>query len=107
LTSTTPAIIIVVADVSFWSCPLAAAPKELTGRDQWGYVDVYSIYKETRASGDPGTHERHYAGWTADRDIAVRRANEIYEGRDTIEAALVISNGPMGIEVVYRIGDEN
>jgi hypothetical protein len=70
-------------------------------------VDVFSIYKETQASEDPGTRERHYAGWAADQDNAVRRAKEIYAGRDTIEAALVIGNGPTGVEVVYRIGDEN
>jgi hypothetical protein len=70
-------------------------------------VGVYSIYKETHSSDDPATRERHYAGWTGDRDSAIRRANEIYEGRDSIEAALVIGNGPKGVEVVYRIGDEN
>ena len=70
-------------------------------------MDVYSIYKETHSSDDPATRERHYAGWTADRDSAIRRANEIYEGRDSIEAALVIGNGLTGVEVVYRIGDEN
>ena len=70
-------------------------------------MGVYSIYKETRSSDDPATRERHYAGWTADQDSAIRRANEIYEGRDSIEAALVIGNGRTGIEVVYRIGDEN
>ena len=70
-------------------------------------MGVYSIYKETRSSDDPATRERHYAGWTADQDSAIRRANEIYEGRDSIEAALVIGNGPTGVEVVYRIGDEN
>ncbi len=70
-------------------------------------MDVYSIYKETHSSDDPATRERHYAGWTADQDSAIRRANEIYEGRDSIEAALVIGNGPTGVEVVYRVGDEN
>ncbi len=70
-------------------------------------MDVYSIYKETHSSDDPATRERHYAGWTADRDSAIRRANEIYEGRDSIEAALVIGNGPTGVEVIYRIGYEN
>jgi hypothetical protein len=34
-------------------------------------------------------------------------SNEIYEGRDSIEAALVIGKGPRSVEVVYRIGDEN
>ena len=70
-------------------------------------MDVYSIYKETQTSGDPATLERHYAGWTTDRDSAILAANEIYEGRDSIEAALVIGNSPTGVEVVYRIGDEN
>ena len=70
-------------------------------------MDVYSIYKETQSSDDPATRERHYAGWTADRDSAIRAANEIYEGRDSIEAALVIGNGPKGVEVVYRIGEDN
>jgi hypothetical protein len=84
----------------------AADPKELVGRNHGGNVDVYSIYKETHSSDDPATRERHYAGWTADQDSAIRRANEIYEGRDSIEAALVIGNGPTGVEVVYRVGDE-
>jgi hypothetical protein len=70
-------------------------------------VDVYSIYKEMHSSEDPATPERHYAGWATDRDGAIRHANEIYEGRDSIGAALVIGNGPTGIEVVYRIGEEN
>jgi hypothetical protein len=70
-------------------------------------VDVYSLYKETRSSDDRRVRERHYAGWAADHDDAIRRANEIYEGRDSIEAVLVIGNGPTGIEVVYRVGDEN
>ena len=70
-------------------------------------MDVYSIYKETHSSDDPATRERHYAGWTADQDSAIRRANQIYEGRDSREVALVIGNGPTGVEVVYRIGDEN
>ena len=69
-------------------------------------MDVYSIYKETHSPDDPATRERHYAGWTADQDSAIRRANEIYEGRDSIEAALVIGNGPTGVEVIYRVGDE-
>ena len=70
-------------------------------------MDVYSIYKETHSSEDPATLERHYAGWITDRDSAIRHANEIYEGRDSIEAALVIGNGPTGVEVAYRKGDEN
>jgi NADH dehydrogenase FAD-containing subunit len=70
-------------------------------------VDVYSIYKETRSSDDSEARERHYAGWAADQDDAIRRANEIYEGKDNVEAALVIGSGPTGVEVVYRIGDEN
>ena len=70
-------------------------------------MGVYSIYKETHSSDDPATRERHYAGWTADRDSAIRHANELYEGRDSIEAALVIGNGPTGVEVVCRIGNEN
>ena len=79
----------------------------MVGRDHGGNVNVYSIYKETQSSDDPATRERHYAGWTTDRDSAIRHANEIYEGRDSTEAALVIGNGPTGVEVVYRIGDEN
>jgi hypothetical protein len=70
-------------------------------------VDVYSIYKETRASEEPGARERHYAGWAADQDNAKRRANEIYEGRDSTEAVVVIANGPTGVEVVYRADGEN
>jgi hypothetical protein len=70
-------------------------------------VDVYSLYKETRSSDDRRVRERHYSGWAADQDDAILRANELYEGRDSIEAVLVIGNGPTGIEVVYRVGDEN
>jgi len=70
-------------------------------------LSIYSIYKETHSSDDSATHERHYAGWAVDRDAAILRANELYEGRDSIEAALVIGNGPTSIEVVYRVGDEN
>ena len=70
-------------------------------------MDVYSIYKETYSADDPATFERHYAGCTTDLGNAIWHANEIYEGRDSIEAALVIGNGPKGIEVVYRIGDED
>ena len=70
-------------------------------------MNVYSLYKETRSSDDRSVRERHYAGWAADRDSAIRRANEIYEGRDSIEAVLVIGNGATGVEVVYRVGDEN
>jgi hypothetical protein len=70
-------------------------------------VDVYSIYKETRSSDDPGTRERHYAGWAADQDEAILRANEIYKGRDSIEAVLVIGDSPAGVEVIYRVDGEN
>jgi hypothetical protein len=70
-------------------------------------VSVYSIYKETHSSDDPATRERHYAGWTSNQDDAILRANEIYEGRDSTEAVLVIGDGQTGIEVIYRVGDEN
>ena len=70
-------------------------------------MSVYSIYKETLCSDDSATHERHYAGWAANQDNAVLRANELYEGRDSIEAALVIGNGLTEVEVVYRIDGEN
>jgi hypothetical protein len=69
-------------------------------------LSVYSIYKETRTSDDPATHERHYAGWAAERDEAIVRANELYEGRDSAEAVLVIGNGPTEVEVVYRVDGE-
>jgi hypothetical protein len=72
-----------------------------------GEVGVYSIYKETRSSSGSATCERHYAGWAADQDNAKRRANEIYEGRDSAEAVVVIGNGLAGVEVVYRVEDEN
>ncbi len=85
----------------------AAASKELVGRNHRGDVSIYSIYKETNSSNDPATRERHYAGWTANQDDAILRANELYEGRDSIEAALVIGNGPTGVEVVYRVDGEN
>jgi hypothetical protein len=67
-------------------------------------LSVYSIYKETHSSDGS---ERHYAGWAADRDEAILRANELYEGRDSTEAVLVIGNGPTEVEVVYRVGGEN
>jgi hypothetical protein len=70
-------------------------------------LSVYSIYKETHSSGGSAAHERHYAGWAAGRNEAILRANELYEGRDTIEAALVIGNGPTEVEVVYRVDGEN
>jgi hypothetical protein len=69
-------------------------------------LSVYSIYKETHSSDDPTTHERHYAGWVADRDEAIVRANELYEGRDSAEAVVVIGNGPTEVEVVYRVDGE-
>jgi hypothetical protein len=72
-----------------------------------GEVDVYSIYKETRSSDASTTCERHYAGWAADQDNAKRRANEIYEGKDSAEAVVVIGNGLAGVEVVYRVEGEN
>lgn len=107
LTSSPGANIIVVADVSFWPCSPAAVPKESVGPDHGGEVDVYSIYKETRSSEEPGARERHYAGWVADQDDAKRRASEIYGGRDSTEAVVVIGNGPAGVEVVYRLDGEN
>jgi NADH dehydrogenase FAD-containing subunit len=70
-------------------------------------LSVYSIYKETHSSDGSATHERHYAGWAADRDEAILRANELYQGRDSIEAVVVIGNGPTGVEVIYRVDDEN
>ena len=69
-------------------------------------MSVYSIYKETLSADGSETNERHYAGWAADRDEAILRANELYEGRDSIEAALVIGNGPTEVEVVYRVDGE-
>jgi hypothetical protein len=70
-------------------------------------LSVYSIYKETHSSDGSATHERHYAGWAADRDDAILRANELYEGRDSIEAVVVIGNGSREVEVVYRLEGEN
>jgi hypothetical protein len=70
-------------------------------------LSVYSIYKETHSSDALTTHERHYAGWAADRDEAILRANELYEGRDSTEAVVVIGHGPREVEVVYRVEDEN
>ena len=70
---------------------------------------VYSIYKEAEAhlSDGSATPESHYAGWAANQDDAVFRANELYEGRDSIEAVLVIGNGPTEVEVVYWVDAEN
>jgi hypothetical protein len=90
----------------FGLAPAAAAPKEPVDRNHGGKVDVYSIYKETHSWDEPATRERHYAGRRTDLGSAIWHANEIYEGRDSIEAALVIGNGPKGVEVVYRIGED-
>jgi hypothetical protein len=70
-------------------------------------LSVYSIYKETHSSDGTATHERHYAGWAADRDEAIVRADELYQGRDGIEAVVVIGNGPTEVEVLYRVDGEN
>jgi hypothetical protein len=70
-------------------------------------LSVYSIYKETHSSDGSATPERHYAGWAADRDVAILRANELYEGRDSKEAVVVIGNGPTEVEVVYRVDGVN
>ena len=70
-------------------------------------MSVYSIYTETHSSDGSATHERHYAGWAADQGEAIVRANELFEGRDSIEAALVIGNGPREVEVVYRVDGEH
>ena len=107
LTYTLLAINMVVAEVLFGHASPANIPKELVSRNHEGNVSVYTIYKETHSSDDPATCQRHYAGWTADKDDAIRRANEIYEGRDSTKAVLVIGNGRTGVEVVYRVGDEN
>jgi hypothetical protein len=107
LTSTLRGTTIVVAEVSFWPCSPAAAPKEPLIPIMGVKVDVYSIYKETRSSDNQGACDRHYAGWDADQDNAKRRANEIYEGRDSTEAVVVIGNSPTGIEVLYRLDGEN
>jgi hypothetical protein len=70
-------------------------------------LSVYSIYKETLSSDALATPERHYAGWAADPDEAIVRANELYEGRDSTEAVVVIGNGPTEVEVVFRVDGEN
>jgi hypothetical protein len=62
--------------------------------------------RKTHSWDEPATRERHYAGRRTDLGSAIWHANEIYEGRDSIEAALVIGNGPKGVEVVYRIGED-
>jgi hypothetical protein len=85
-----------------------AAPKEPVTISWRCKVDVYSIYRETRSSDSQGAaRERHYAGWAADEDNARRRAEEIYEGRDSTEAVVVIGNGVRGVEVVYRMDGES
>ena len=107
MTYTLPAITMVVAEVLFGLASPATVPKELVSRNHEGNVSVYTIYKETHSSDDPATCQRHYAGWTADKGDAMRRANEIYEVGDRTKAVLVIGNGRTGVEVVYRAGDEN
>jgi len=97
----------VVAEVLFGHASAATVQKELVSRYHEGNVSVYTIYKETHSSDDPPTCQRHYAGWTADQGDAIRRANEIYEVRDSTKAVLVIGKGRTGVEVIYRVGDEN
>jgi hypothetical protein len=75
--------------------------------DHRSHLSVYSIYKETHSSDGSATPERHYAGWTTNQDNAVLRANELYEGRDSKEAVVVIGNGPTEVGVVYRVDGEN
>jgi len=70
-------------------------------------LSIYSIYKETHSSDGSATHESHYAGWAADRDDAILRANEVYGGRDSMEAALVIGTSPTEVEVIYRVDGGN
>jgi hypothetical protein len=70
-------------------------------------LSVYSIYKETHSSDGSAMPERHYAGWAANQDNAVFRANELYEGSDSKEAVVVIGNGPTEVEVLYRVDGEN
>ena len=70
-------------------------------------LSVYSIYKETHSSEGSAAHKRHYAGWATGRNEAILRANELYEGRDSIGAVVVIGNGPTEVEVVYRVDGEN
>jgi hypothetical protein len=70
-------------------------------------LSVYSIYKETHSSDGSATPERRYAGWAANQDSAVLRANELYEGKDSKEAVVVIGDGPTEVEVVYRVDGEN
>ena len=70
-------------------------------------MSVYSIYKETHASEGSVTPERHYAGWATNQGNAVLLANELYVGRDSKEAVVVIGNGPTEVEVVYRVDGEH
>ena len=109
MTSSLGGSIIVVAEVSFWPCSPAERPqRSRLATISWrSKVNVYSIYRETRSSDSGGARERHYAGWAADQDNARRRAEEIYEGRDSTEAVVVIGNGVSGVEVVYRMDGES
>lgn len=107
LTYTLPAITMVVAEVLFGHASPATVPKERVSRNDEGNVSIYTIYKETHSSDDSATYQRHYAGWIADKDDAIRRANEIYEVRDSTKAVLVVGNGQTGVEVIYRVGGEN
>jgi hypothetical protein len=83
----------VVAEVLFGHASPATVPKERVSRNDEGNVSIYTIYKETHSSDDSATYQRHYAGWIADKDDAIRRANEIYEVRDSTKAVLVVGNG--------------
>ena len=61
---------------------------------------------ESRSSDDPATRRRHYAGWTANRDDAVLRADGTYEVRGSIEAVPMIGNGRTGVEVDWPVDGE-
>ena len=92
---------------------LASPYRRLSGRNcgplpnRRSDLSVYSIYKETHSSDGSATPERHYAGWAANQDNAVLRANELFEGRDSKDAVVVIGNGLTEVEVVYRVDREN
>jgi hypothetical protein len=70
---------------------------------------TWTFTASTRRLGPQRSRERdrHYAGWAGDLDNAKLHANEIYEGRESTEAVVVIGNGPTGVEVVYRLDGAN
>jgi hypothetical protein len=93
--------------LSGFALPAAIRKERGPQPDHRSDLSVYCIYKDTHSSDGSATLERHYAEWATNQDNAVLRAKELYEGRDSKQAVVVIGNGPTEVDVVYRIDGEN